>query len=113
MNSDFHQSIRANLCPSVVLCSFFGCQSQRENDRRFLIFIRTYETFLGVLEFYDRRFWPKNNGAKVRVCHRGPFLESFLHFLEVFLQKVGCFLRKSGEMERFLTILKKTGSFSR
>jgi len=64
-------------------------------------------------EICDWRFWAKNNGAKVNRRHNGHFSERFLQFLAHFLQKVTRFLQKSREMKRFLTIMKKTGAFSR
>jgi len=68
---------------------------------------------LGHAEIFDRRFWAKNNGAKVKVCQNGAFLKHFLNILGHFLQKVLCFLQKLKETERFSKILKKTPSFSR
>jgi len=59
------------------------------------------------------RFWAKNNGAKVKVCQNRPFLEHFLQILVYFFQKPARFLQKSREIERFLQILEKAGSFSR
>ena len=59
------------------------------------------------------RFWAKNDGAKVKVCQNGAFLEHFLQILGHFLQKTARFLQKSREIERFLTIMKKAPSFSR
>jgi len=47
------------------------------------------------------------------MCQNRPFLEHFLQFLGLFLQKVAHFLQKSKEMERFLEILKKARVFSR
>ena len=64
-------------------------------------------------EIYNRRFWAKNDGAKVKGRQNGLFLERFSQFLDHFLQKATRFLQKSREMERFLAILKKAGSFSR
>jgi len=69
--------------------------------------------FWPVVEICDRRFWAKNNGAKVNRRQNGVFLEHFLNILGQFLQKVVRFLQKSKEMERFLTILEKGGAFSR
>ena len=68
---------------------------------------------LQVKKIRDRRFWAKNNGAKVRLCQNRAFLERFSQFLERFSQKRSRFLQKVREIERFLTILKKRGSFSR
>ena len=65
------------------------------------------------MENCDRRFWAKNDGAKVKGRQNGLFLEHFLQFLEHFFQKVGCFLQKWREIERFLGILEKGGSLSR
>ena len=67
----------------------------------------------GQPEIYDRRFWAKNNGAIVTWRHNGAFLDHFLNILGQFLQKTSRFLQKMERMERFLTLLKKTGSFSR
>ena len=68
---------------------------------------------LGVMEIRDRRFWAKNDGAIVKMCQNGAFLEHFLQFLGRFLQKVVRFLQKTKEMERFLRILERGGSLSR
>jgi len=68
---------------------------------------------LGVLKIHNRRFWAKNNGAKVNRCQNGAFLKHFLNILGHFFQKPIRFLQKSQEIDLFLTILKKTGSFLR
>jgi len=68
---------------------------------------------LEILEFRDLRFWAKNDGAKVKVGQNGVFLKHFLNILGRFLQKRHRFFQKPREIERFLTILKKTGAFLR
>ncbi|MCH9022583.1 MAG: hypothetical protein IID32_07440 [Planctomycetes bacterium] len=68
---------------------------------------------MGEAEIFNRRFWPKNDGAKVRVCQKRAFLEHLLNILGHFFQKSIRFMQKRREIERFLQILKKAPAFSR